>query len=332
MIHILVVLTFLFSHVAALTDTSNHPQQTCNLSKEAYDYLEAALAYMEKGSINRKQLDWDALKVEVYKKASHALTSQDTYEAIELAISLLQDHHSFFMRPEYVRLLETKSNDQAIHVVQSKSMLINNQIGYLLIPPCNSLSENSMKEYALSIQQEIQTLDQNKLNKWIVDLRGNAGGNMWPMVLGLRPLIKAEKFGFFSDGSGEDYAWNFEGLSVKNGNFEVCSLDAPSYQLNELTPRIAVLIDYQTASSGEATAIAFLGGEQTRVFGQKTGGYTSANEAIALSDGAVIFLATTYSADRLGRVYRDGILPDQITESGDSTLNEAIQWLEIENH
>jgi carboxyl-terminal processing protease len=331
-VNIFVLFAFLFTNIDALPIIGNNPQHEFNLSKEAYNYLEEALAYMEDGSVNRKKLNWNALRLEVYKKASNSLTPKDTYEAIELAISLLKDNHSFFMRPDQVSFLETKSNDdQAIDVIQSKSMLINNQIGYLLIPPCHSLSENSMKEYALSIQQEIQTLDKNKLNKWIVDLRGNSGGNMWPMVLGLRPLITAETFGFFSEGSGEYYAWNFEGLSVKSENFEICSLNVSSYQLNQLALRIAVLIDNQTASSGEATTIAFLGGDQTKVFGQKTAGYTSANEAILLSNGAAIFLATTYSADRLRRIYRDGITPDQTTEVGDFTLNEAIQWLEIEN-
>lgn len=327
-INIFVLCVFLFSNVDAATITENHPQQEFNLSKEAYQYLEQALAYMEEGSVNRKSLNWDALKREVYKKASNALTPKDTYEAIELAISLLNDNHSFFMGSGQVNFLENKSNDHAIDLIQSKSMLINNQIGYLLVPPCYSLSEDSIKEYALSIQKEIQKLDKNKLNKWIVDLRGNSGGNMWPMVLGLRPLITAQTFGFFSDGSGEYYAWNFKDLSVNIENFEICSLNAPSsYQLNQLTPRIAVLIDNETGSSGEATTIAFLGGDHTKVFGQKTGGYTSANEKIQLSDGAAIFLATTYSADRLRRIYRDGITPDQITEVGDFTLNEAIQWL-----
>lgn len=326
-----ILLIILSSNVDAST-IQNYHQQKFNLSEEAYNYLEEALTHMEEGSVNRNNLDWNFLKIEIYEKASNALTPKDTYAAIELAISLLKDNHSFFMRPEEISFLENKSNDQAIDIIQSKSILINHQIGYLLVPPCHSLSEDSMKEYALSLQQEIQTLDENKLNKWIVDLRGNSGGNMWPMILGLRPLIEIDTFGFFSDGSGKYHPWNFEGLSVKIENFEICSLNEPSYRLNELAPRIAVLIDNQTASSGESTTIAFLGGNQTKVFGQKTGGYTSANEAIQLSDGAAIFLATTYSADRLRKIYRDGITPDQITEIGDFTLNEAIEWLETENN
>jgi carboxyl-terminal processing protease len=329
--NLFVLFIFCFANVNAITVTENYIQQEFNLSNEAYNYLEEALVHMEEGSVNRKILNWNSLKIEVYKKASNALIPKDTYEAIELAISLLRDNHSFFLRPEQVNFLEMNNDDQAIDIIQSESMLID-KIGYLLIPPCNSLSENAMTEYAMSIQQEIQALDQNKLSRWIVDLRGNSGGNMWPMVLGLRPLIRAQTFGFFSDGSGEYYAWNFEDLSVKNQNLEICSLNAPSYEINQLHAQIAVLIDHQTASSGEATTIAFLGGDQTKIFGQKTGGYTSANEAIQLSDGAAIFLATTYSADRLGRIYREGITPDQITEAGDFTLNEAIEWLQMENN
>lgn len=153
--NIFILFIILFSAANAST-MENHPQQKFNLSKEAYNYLEQALKYMEDGSVNRKNLDWNSLKIETYKKASNALTPKDTYEAIELAISLLKDNHSFFIRPEQVSILENKSNDQAIDIIQSKSMLISNQIGYLLVPPCNSLSEDSMKKYAMSLQQEIQ--------------------------------------------------------------------------------------------------------------------------------------------------------------------------------
>lgn len=329
-LNILILFTILFSHVNA-SNTENHPQQAFNLSEEAYDYLEEALTQMETGSVNRGNLDWNFLRIETYKKASNARTPKDTYEAIKLAISLLKDNHSYFISPEQVSFLENDNDDQVIDVIQPQGKLINNQIGYVLIPHYYLLSKDSMREYASSIQQEIKALDKNKLNKWIIDLRGNSGGNMWPMVLGLRPLINTDVFGFFSDGSGEYHAWYFEGLSVKSGGLEICSLHEPSYQLNQLASHIAILVDDQTASSGETTAIAFLGGNQTKVFGQKTGGYTSANEEIRLSDGAIIFLATTYSADRLGRIYREGITPDQTTEIGDFTLHEAIRWLETEN-
>ncbi len=316
----------LFTNTYAVPLTENQLRQEFYLNKEAYSYLEEALSYMEEGSVNTSILDWDTVKMEVYRKATNAMTAKDTYEAIDLALSLLKDNHSFFLRPTQVKYLENRNNDQSVSVIQSNSKIIDNEIAYLLIPSCHSLSENQLRQYGLSIRQEIQTLDKEKLGKWIIDLRGNSGGNMWPMVLGLRPLIIGNIFGFFSNGLGESYAWNLEDLP------EIYSLNTPSYCLSQPDPRIAVLVDKETGSSGEAVAVAFLGQDQTKLFGQKTGGYTSANEAISLSDGAIILLATTYLADRLGRIYKDGITPDQITEAGDSTLYEAIQWLKEEGN
>ncbi len=315
----------LLANTYALATAENQLSQEFHLRKEASSYLEEALSYMEEGSVNRNALDWNLLKIEVYKKAANAVTTKDTYEAIELALSLLNDNHSFLLRPTQVKYLESRNNNQSASVIQSCSKLIENQIGYLLIPSCYSLSENELKEYTMSIQQEIQTLDKKKPGKWIIDLRGNSGGDMWPMVLGLRPFIKGNIFGFFSNGLGDSYAWNLEDLP------ETYLLNTSPYCLSQPHPQIAILVDKETASSGEAVTVAFLGQDQTRVFGQKTGGYTSANEAISLSDGAIIFLATTYLADRLGRIYTDGITPEQITEIGDATLYEAIQWLQEED-
>jgi len=73
---------------------------------------------------------------------------------------------------------------------------------------------------------------------------------------------------------------------------------------------IAVLIDRGTASSGEATAIAFEAQPFTRFFGRHTHGESSSNEGFALSDGANIVLTTGIEADRTGRTYLDGVEPD----------------------
>ena len=324
---LIILLVIVNVHVTAFV-LESEIQQQFNLSTNAHNYLEEALTIIEKSSVNKQHIDWHSLRMDVYRKASNARFPNETYEAIRLAVSLLKDNHSFFLTPEQFNFLESKNVDESIDIVQSKSTLIDNRMGYLLIPSCHSISQNALKEYATHVQNEIRTLDQHNLNKWIIDLRGNMGGNMWPMVLGLRPLIGEDIFGFFSDGKGEKYAWFYEGQSVKNGDFEMCSLDLPSYQLNQPHPCVAVLIDNHTASAGEATVVAFLGRERTKVFGQNTGGYTSANEVFQLNDGAAIFLATTYLTDRLGRIYENGIIPDEtISEEDDGILKAAIEWL-----
>ena len=39
--------------------------------------------------------------------------------------------------------------------------------------------------FAISIENQIRAADAPDLAGWIVDLRGNTGGNMWPMIAGV---------------------------------------------------------------------------------------------------------------------------------------------------
>lgn len=99
---------------------------------------------------------------------------------------------------------------------------------------------------------------------------------------------------------------------------------------------VAVLIDRGTASSGEATAIAFEGRPKTRFFGEHTWGVTAVNE-YKLLDGAVLHFAAAVEADRTGKRYTDGIDPDEKIESTptatiddrDPAVAAALRWLSL---
>ena len=68
---------------------------------------------------------------------------------------------------------------------------------------------------------------------------------------------------------------------------------------------IAVLISDKTASSGEMTAISLLARENSKTFGNKTAGYTTANAMYKLSNGATLLLAVSYSMDKIiKKIYR----------------------------
>ncbi len=54
-----------------------------------------------------------------------------------------------------------------------------------------------MKKFASLLQREIKELDQNEIDNWIIDLRGNTGGNMYPMYLGLSPILGEGIGGYF---------------------------------------------------------------------------------------------------------------------------------------
>jgi len=92
------------------------------------------------------------------------------------------------------------------------------------------------------------------------------------------------------------------------------------------------LIDSKTASSGEMTAISFIGLPNVKVFGQPSAGYVTANATIHLSDGTQLNLATSNVADRTHKIYSDKIIPDVIVNiQTDSTIDETLgaskKWL-----
>ena len=51
--------------------------------------------------------------------------------------------------------------------------------------------------------------DRVSLVGWIVDLRGNTGGNMWPMVAGVGPVLGNGVAGFFVPPVGASTPWSF---------------------------------------------------------------------------------------------------------------------------
>jgi C-terminal processing protease CtpA/Prc len=96
------------------------------------------------------------------------------------------------------------------------------------------------------------------------------------------------------------------------------------YMIKNMDKKIAVLIGKATASSGEATAVSFIGKEDTRFFGVETAGLTTGNAAFELKDGARLFLTTTIYVDRNKKKYGATIKPDYATFQA---RKKAIEWI-----
>ncbi|WP_342318809.1 S41 family peptidase [Corynebacterium mayonis] len=152
----------------------------------------------------------------------------------------------------------------------------------------------------------------------IVDLRGNDGGDMGPMVAGVSPLLAdGPVLSFVSRMGTTDVT--VEGNSVSGGGTPITTHGG------KREVPVAVLVDATTASSAEATMLAFRGLEHSRSFGEPTAGYASANVVIELYDGAVIMITTAKDKARTGEEFsEDPIRPDVLTDDAES---EAINWL-----
>ena len=153
----------------------------------------------------------------------------------------------------------------------------------------------------------------------VVDLRGNGGGDMGPMLAGLSPLLPDGDALFFYSAMG-DSPVTVDGTSTSGGGTSL-SVDA---QKNTDIP-IAVLVDAHTASSAEATMLAFKGLENAVSFGQPTAGYATANAVYDFPDSSSLMLTIAQDMDRNGEVYGDEpVEPDRVV---DDAAAAAQAWL-----
>lgn len=92
--------------------------------------------------------------------------------------------------------------------------------------------------------------------------------------------------------------------------------------------KVALITNIATGSSGEVTALAFKGRENTIFIGEKTNGKTTANIIVDLPFGAYMTLSTGFDCDRNGNFYQH-IEPDiKISKQDnfdDLLLNKNIQ-------
>lgn len=305
------------------------PTPTPGMSAEARAYLDQALDLMEQHSINRAQVDWTRLRRAAHSKAADALTPADTYLAIEDALRSLGDGHSFFLPPDQVVALQRGAMNAANS--DPSGRLLDDEIAYLLLPAFGGSTEMA-KEYAATIQRLIRELDAAQPCGWVVDLRQNRGGAMWPMLAGIGPLLGEGQVGAFVTPDGEQTTWFYTGGRAGYGSSVQTEVEsALVYPPLDPLPPVAVLTGRMTASSGEAIVVAFRGRTNTRSFGLETAGLTTANEEFSLSDGAWMLLTVSRFADRTGKVYSGPIVPDEVVNPPetwpDPVMEAASGWL-----
>ena len=303
-------------------------------SDSALTYLGRALDIMHERSLRRDSVDWDALRSSAIRRAGGAEDPADTYPAIRAALQELGDHHSFLMEPAAVKASEARDMREAGGGSGPAAEVLDGRIGYVMVPAFSGGGDRERVEFAAEIQELIARVDEVLPCGWIVDLRQNGGGNMWPMLAGLGPLLGEGDAGFFVSPAGGRTAWGYAGGASLIGGSVSVQVPHP-YELASGPPTIAVLTGRRTASSGEAIVTAFRSRPATRSFGEETAGLSTANASISLSDGAMMILTTSVFADRTGTTYGQSIEPDERVDNPlgatpllkDDVVLRAMSWL-----
>lgn len=305
-------------------------------------YLDSSLNIIRKHSLNTK-VNWNDLRENVYAKAIGAKRYEDVLHLYPYIFEQIDDHHGSLKfrgktyswnkkaaNPVNDIIATATKKHQSVHAEK-----INKDIAYILVPGNNDFRGKQMDSIAKEIKNAISKVNDKNIKGWVIDLRVNTGGNMYPMIAGLGDLIGEGKVGGFLTSKYEpDGSW-----IIKNGTFYVDSVKVSpikynGYPVSKDIP-VAILISGSTASSGEMTAISFIGRTKSVIIGEQSGGYTTSNLGFKLNEYSGLNLAVDYAADRNGKIYPKYLEPDLKVVNGDNFENlsddlkikKALIWL-----
>jgi hypothetical protein len=294
-------------------------------SAEAAAYLHSALQLLRKHHVNRAKADWVKIERDAREEIGGAVTPADTYAAIRGVLGALGEKHTMLVSPDVVRsrMQGRSATGAPVAIPMPTFERVGGRFGAVRVPGHIGPPEAGLR-YTQALRSALTEMDAQGVCGWIVDLRGNTGGNMWPMMNGLDPLLGRAPFGSFRNPSGEVSYWSrtLQGISSGPGGE-----GSPSFTLKSADRPVAILIDDRTKSSGEMVAIGFLGRSGVRTFGTRSGGYTTANRPFPMPDGALLVITTSSVQDRTGRDYPDGIAPDESSDPATADA-AALRWLQ----
>jgi hypothetical protein len=279
-------------------------------------YLDEALDLLERNSINTRRIDWQALRAAATGQARGAAMPAGVYTALRYAIYELGDRHSYLLAPQAQAALDLTPVSNARTgraMVAPRAARVDGAYGYLAVPGFAGGAPQSQVEFAEALQASIKSLDVPGTCGWIVDLRFNSGGNLWPMLAGVGPLLGEGDAGasVYPDGQRKSI-WYRDG-QAGFGDYAQLRVREP-YRLGA-PPPVAVLLGPGTASSAEVLAVAFRGRPHAQSLGAPTAGLSAGNRTFVLADGASLVLTVAATADRTGRVYTDALAPERPVEA-----------------
>jgi len=306
------------------------------ISPVALRYLETALDTIQTLHPIGQRFDWQEWRLAALERAHDSEQPFETYQSLTEALTELPGSHPFFKAPDSTEVNGAEPSFNRKYLLsEAIEQLYVGRIGQdivrINVPRFIPQDPESSNSFASTILSRILEIERQNLCGWVVDLRQNTGGNMWPMIAGLGIILGEGQVGSFVDVKGIKTLWIQERGTARMDSVMLAHAEGSYSQRNETKP-VAVLIGKRTGSSGEAVAVAFKGREKTRFFGNPTAGATSSPTRLRLSDGAVIGFASVLFADREGTIYSEPIVPDELitpaeTEGVDLTLDSAEKWL-----
>jgi len=189
-------------------------------------------------------LNWEEIDSVLSQRADTMTSLSSATKLTDYLISKLKaagDNHSFLLTKTV-----TKKYDQGTFVVSKpEAKFIAGDIVHIIIPALSTSNSTIQKEFATEIQNLIRKFDsKNYVKGWIVDLRNNTGGGMYPMIAGVGPLLGSGKLGYFVKSGKKKMLytpWHYKAGAAGLGKGISVNVDQP-YKLKNRKTKVAVLI------------------------------------------------------------------------------------------
>ena len=264
-------------------------------------FVRKAVRLMDKNGLFAEGPQWESARAEAL--AASPSSPEEARQLVGTALKVAGGKHSFLQNAQSVQ--QNATSEWATPSVSFQE----DGIPVITLPHFSGNSDEGLK-YANAVLEALP----ETLPGVVIDLRGNTGGNMYPMIAAVqRFLPDGDVIRFRARKRTQwiplDYVLSTVGVQ----------------RLSRIECPVAILTDEMTASSGEAVLIGFRGLDDVRVFGAPTAGYASGNAPFPLPDGSNLVLTTGCDVARTGEAFCDDpIVPDV---PSDDPLAAAIAWL-----
>ena len=256
---------------------------------------------------------WQKARREALDSVKTDKSYEDTYPAITKAMHVAGGKHTFFS-PQPVVGRDSKSPV----VFTLPRLERRGDYIHISLPPFVGTTAQA-EEYANTLANGLQAHKDAK--GVVINLAGNTGGDMVPMIAGLSPLLP----------DGGLLGWEYSdgqlhgGVTLADGKVTGGGTAVAVKQAGKIRMPIAIITDGKTASSGELTLLAFRGRKQVRTFGAPTAGYATSNQIMSLYNGAQIGLTVARTKAHTGETFGDKPIAPDVTAADPAAA--ATAWL-----
>ena len=289
------------------------------------DFLAEVVELLRAHAYYADAVEWRFWEPEMREVAEAATSTRDTYPLVVRMIGALGDEHTrLFGSEELEAMLRGDLGPQTLPVGT-----VEGDVGVLTLPATLVLTDIPAGTAYISAARGALEMP---ACGWILDVRGNTGGNLQSMLLAVAPLLGTGPALSYQarDGSSTTFSISDRGELQYDRHGTPGTLadldDLPFRPLPHGVP-VAVVHDDQTASAGEGVLMAFLRRPHARTFGTQSFGVPTFVDLFELSDGAVLAITTGVGVDAAGDVHHGPIHPQERTPDGGDPIERARAWL-----